>query len=193
MSIKTFRDFVTNLTELADRDPDEAVMLQAAHPLMEDLLRADQWLPDMYAQPNPDRYSQYLLHCDPKERFSIVSFVWGPGQETPIHDHTVWGLLGVLRGSEISQRYEQEAGAMHKVGELEYLESGQIDMVSPTIGDIHQVRNGLKTRPSVSIHVYGGNIGRINRHAFKNDGSQNSFVSGYSSETVPNIWMADKP
>ena len=192
MSIRTFREFVRDMTDLADQNPDEATMLKAAHPLMSELLRTDEWLPDMFAQPHPERYSQYLLHCDPKERFSIVSFVWGPGQETPIHDHTVWGLLGVLRGSEISQRYEQDAGEMHKVGILEHLESGQIDMVSPTIGDIHQVSNGLKHRPSVSIHVYGGNIGRINRHAFKHDGTQNSFVSGYTLETVPNIWMADK-
>jgi predicted metal-dependent enzyme (double-stranded beta helix superfamily) len=192
MSIRAFRDFVKDLTTLADRDPEEAVMLEAANPLMQDLLKNDQWLPDLFARPNPNRYSQYLLHCDPKERFSIVSFVWGPGQETPIHDHTVWGLLGVLRGSEISQRFEHHEGALHPLGGPEYLESGQIDMVSPTIGDIHQVRNGLKARPSVSIHVYGGNIGRINRHAFKGDGTQNTFVSGYNLDTVPNLWMADQ-
>lgn len=191
MSIRIFRDFVREMTILADQNPDEGGMLKAAHPLMADLLEDDRWLPDMFAQPNPDRYSQYLLHCDPMERFSIVSFVWGAGQETPIHDHTVWGLLGVLRGQEVSQRYEEHAGAMHKVGALDHLESGQIDTVSPTIGDIHQVSNGLKHRSSVSIHVYGGNIGRINRHAFKQDGTRNSFVSGYSLETIPNIWMAD--
>jgi hypothetical protein len=33
----------------------------------------------------------------------------------------------------------------------------------------------------VSIHVYGGNIGAINRHAFASDGSRTTFVSGYSS------------
>ncbi len=33
-----------------------------------------------------------------RERFCVVSFVWGPDQATPIHNHTVWGLVGVLRG-----------------------------------------------------------------------------------------------
>ena len=41
------------------------------------------------AQPHPQYYQQHLLHCDPLERFSVVSFVWGPGQKTPVHDHTV--------------------------------------------------------------------------------------------------------
>lgn len=188
MSIRPFRDFVRALTELADADAKEDKMLAAARPLMLDLLRSDQWLPDDFARPDPVKYTQYLLHCDPLERFSIVSFVWGPGQETPIHDHTVWGLLGVLRGAEISQRYTEGDGLLHAQGGLEHLESGAIDMVSPTIGDIHKVRNGLKDRTSVSIHVYGGNIGRINRHAFGNDGTRKDFVSSYSSPVIPNIW-----
>lgn len=187
--IALFRDFVRNLTDLADADPSEAEMLAAARPLMADLIARDTWLPDVFAEPDPARYRQYLLYCDLKERFSIVSFAWGPGQETPIHDHTVWGLLGVLRGSEVSQRYVQGDGAMHPIGQRETLESGATDMVSPTIGDIHRVRNGSAARASVSIHLYGGNIGAIDRHAYAQDGRTRSFRSGYSLETVPNLWV----
>jgi 3-mercaptopropionate dioxygenase len=186
--IRTFRHFVRDLTGLADRRLDEAAMLEAAKPLMSDLLATDDWLPDAFAQPDERYYQQYLLHCDPLERFSLVSFVWGPGQETPIHDHTVWGLLGVLRGSEVSQRYEQGDGAMHASGPLEILESGAIDMVSPTIGDIHKVRNGSKSKASVSIHLYGGNIGAIDRHAYATDGNVKNFRSGYSLDVTPNFW-----
>ena len=32
-----------------------------------------------------------MNHVDARERFSVVSFVWAPGQKTAIHDHTVWG------------------------------------------------------------------------------------------------------
>ena len=39
----------------------------------------------------------------------MVSFVWGPGQKTPIHDHTVWGLVGMLRGAERCRLYERAA------------------------------------------------------------------------------------
>lgn len=47
--------------------------------------------------------------CRLRERFSIVSFVWGPGQATPIHDHRVWGAIGMLRGAEENQRYQLDA------------------------------------------------------------------------------------
>jgi predicted metal-dependent enzyme (double-stranded beta helix superfamily) len=187
-NIGLFRDVVRELTTLADKGEDEAAMLRGAEPFMKELLATDTWLPDLFAAPDPDRYRQYLLHCDAKERFSIVSFVWGPGQETPIHDHTVWGLLGVLRGCEVAQRYVSDTDGLHPDGGLEYMESGAIDMVSPTIGDIHKVKNGLKSKPSVSIHLYGGNIGAIDRHAYTREGTAKAFRSGYSLDTIPNIW-----
>ena len=187
-NMRAFRDFIQDMTTIADRNLPEAELLAAANPLMSRLLAKDDWLPDIFAQPDETRYQQYLLHCDPLERFSLVSFVWAPGQETPIHDHTVWGLLGVLRGSEVSQRYEQGDGAMHSIGGLETLDAGAIDMVSPTIGDIHKVRNGSKSRTSVSIHLYGGNIGAIDRHAFTTDGTAKQFRSGYTLDVLPNIW-----
>jgi len=189
--IQAFQHFIRGLTEIADRRFDEAATLNAAAPLMADLLAKDNWLPDAFAQQDENHYQQYLLHCDPLERFSVVSFVWGPGQETPIHNHTVWGLLGVLRGSEVSQRYEQSGRSMDPIGALEVLESGAIDMVSPTIGDIHKVRNGSRSRASVSIHLYGGNIGAIDRHAYALDGVAKQFRSGYSLDVVPNIWKLD--
>ena len=62
-----------------------------------------------FAEADAGRYRQYLLHCDPLERFSVVSFVWGPGQQTPVHDHTVWGMVGVLRGAEICEEFFSRA------------------------------------------------------------------------------------
>ena len=61
--------------------------------------------------------------------------------------------------------------------------------MSPTIGDIHLVENALRDRPSISIHVYGGNIGAIARHVFVPEtGEVKPFVSGYSNRVLPNLW-----
>jgi predicted metal-dependent enzyme (double-stranded beta helix superfamily) len=114
----------------------------------------------------------------------------GAGQRTPIHDHTVWGLVGVLRGEELSQRYtRQPDGTLVPDGKPLRLRSGEIDTVSPGLGDIHQVANGLPDRPSISIHVYGANIGGVRHHVFDPDTARTRpFVSGYSSALLPNIW-----
>jgi len=188
--IAPLRDFVRAMTRLVDRTDDETALLASARPLLARLIADDAWLPEDCAKPDPQFYRQYLLHCDPLERFSVVSFVWGPGQKTPVHDHTVWGLVGMLRGAERCRRFERAADrTLHATGEEQVLKPGDIEAVSPRVGDIHTVANDLADRPSISIHVYGANIGAVRRHVFDLDtGAMKDFVSGYSAATVPNLW-----
>jgi 3-mercaptopropionate dioxygenase len=116
--------------------------------------------------------------------------VWGPGQKTPVHDHTVWGLIGILRGAERARRYARAAGkpGLCALDET-VLGPGTIDRVSPAIGDIHEVANALPDRVSISIHVYGANIGAVARHVFDpGSGAAKPFVSGYSNARLPNPW-----
>ena len=182
------RSFVRALTTEVERHrDDEPYLLEATSGLLADLVSHDDWLPSDFAEPHPDHYQQYLLHCDPLERFSVVSFVWGPGQVTPIHNHTVWGVIGVLRGSESCEEFRLRDGQLVSAGR-HVCKAGQIDRVSPSIGDIHRVANVRPDGPSVSIHVYGANIGAVERTRFTPDGGTSRFVSGYSNEFVPNLW-----
>ena len=120
-------------------------------------------------------------------RFSVVSFVWGPGQRTPIHNHTVWGLVGMLRGEEVST--EMIAGAPMRPGRVDRLKRGEVVAVGADTYDIHVVENALPDRASISIHVYGGNIGAVIRSVFDPEtGAQKRFVSGYDNAAVPNLW-----
>jgi len=186
-----FRHFVAEFTRLVGKNGDnEKIMLDAGSKLLGDLIKHDDWLPDECAQPHPQFYQQYLLYCDPLERFSVVSFVWGPGQKTPVHDHTVWGMIGMMRGAESCRRFERnDAGTAMTAGETGRLLAGEVDKVSPTVGDIHEVANAFDDRVSISIHIYGANIGAVKRHVFDVATSiDKPFVSGYSSTQMPNFW-----
>ena len=187
--ILPLREFVTGMTGLADiSHGDEAAMIAGTRTLLSKLVSRDDWLPEAYAR-DGDTYRQYLLHCDPKQRFSVVSFVWGPGQTTPVHDHMVWGLIGMLRGAEIGQRFEADGNGPMIAGAEEQLAPGDIEVVSPTLGDVHKVSNAFADKTSISIHVYGANIGAVSRHVFDPaTGAPKEFISGYSNETVPNLW-----
>jgi predicted metal-dependent enzyme (double-stranded beta helix superfamily) len=183
------RDFVTGFGSLLARTTDERLILEEGGALLEKLVAHDDWLPDAYAVPDPVRYRQYLLHCDSRERFSVVSFVWGPGQATPIHDHRVWGLVGVLRGAETSEPFARDVGgAVRSAGPPELLSAGQVEAVSPSVGDIHRVANAQADAVSISIHVYGANIGAVERATYGVDGTAKRFVSGYANATLPNLW-----
>jgi predicted metal-dependent enzyme (double-stranded beta helix superfamily) len=189
-NLDRLRRFVGDVAALVHRASAEADVLREGQTLLQDLIRHDDWLPAGFSQADPTRYRQYLLHCDSAERFSIVSFVWGPGQSTPIHNHTVWGLVGVLRGAEISQRFTRTTDGSLRAGAQERLETGQVEALSSAVDDIHQVSNAHADRVSVSIHVYGGNIGAVSRSTFDLEGQAKTFISGYSNTQLPNLWDA---
>lgn len=178
-------DFIDAIRALVAIEPEERTLLQRGGELLGDLVRHDDWLPDAYAQPSAVRYQQYPLHIDPEGRFSVVSFVWGPGQATPVHDHRIWGLVGVLRGAELAQSFAFDPeGALRSTGPAHRLGAGSVDAVSPTIGDIHRVANAHDDRVSISIHVYGADIGRVERATYDLNGTPKPFVSGYADLPV---------
>ncbi len=191
-NITRLRGFVQEMTRLVEHHgADEARMLEEGERCLRALITHDDWLPDAFAQPSPESYRQYLLYCDPLERFSVVSFVWLPGQRTPIHDHTVWGLVGVMRGEEQCDEYAEPAGAARPLrpSGTHRVKPGDVDRVSPRIGDVHVVSNAGREGPAISIHVYGANIGAVRRHSFDPEtGAPREFVSGYHNTTVPNLW-----
>jgi len=181
--------FVKELAILLESKPSEEIIFTKGKKLLENLIRVDDWLAEDFSKPHPQYYQQYLLYADPLDRFSVVSFVWGAGQKTPLHNHTVWGMVGQLRGQERSANYYQQPDGSYKADEFFLCEPGQVATVSPNTHDIHIVENALSDQTSISIHVYGGNIGRIERAVFDPlTGSEKLFISGYANSVTPNLW-----
>ncbi len=172
---------VTALQAISERNLNHTDWLNATGEILVRLIATDDWLPASHAQSHPQYYQQHKLHVDPAERFSISSFVWGPSQGTPVHNHTVPGWVGVLRGGELCQNYSPDGQT--KMGEETRLNPGDIAAVTPhddAIGDVHTVRNAFNDRDSISIHLYRGDIATLPRSVFK-DGLEKPFQSGYSS------------
>jgi len=181
--------FVKNLAVLLETHPTEETIFSQGGRLLENLIREDDWLPEAFCKPHPQYYQQYLLYADPLDRFSVLSFVWGPGQKTPLHNHTVWGMVGQLRGQERSSNYYRQADGSYSVGESCVCLPGQVATVSPDTHDIHIVENDSSNQISISIHVYGGNMGRIQRTVFDPlTGAEKPFTSGYANTVMPNLW-----
>ncbi|MBV8684131.1 MAG: cysteine dioxygenase [Caulobacteraceae bacterium] len=175
-----FDAFVSEVSALVAQTSDEAAILARAAPMLAELVGRDDWLPRAYAEPGKRDYRQYLLYRDAWARFCVVSMAWAPGQGTPVHDHTVWGLVGMLRGAELCQNYAVVGDALRPVGEARRLHPGDVVAVSPRVGDIHRVANAWHDQVSVSIHVYGADIGTVRRSTFDASGARLPFVSGYA-------------
>jgi predicted metal-dependent enzyme (double-stranded beta helix superfamily) len=179
--------FVRRLTSAIESRPPfhpsapPADFLDVAAAALAELVAQGDWLPGRFRQPHPEYYQQYLLYRDPLERFSVVSFVWGPGQRTPIHDHQVWGLVGLLEGAERCTGFHQVQGEIRPRGPARLLGPGEVERLSPAEGDIHLVENAHADRISLSIHVYGADIGKVERWVFPPGQEPKPFISGYAN------------
>jgi 3-mercaptopropionate dioxygenase len=186
MSIYGLRDFIGGVTEAVASKQSDIDKIRAIEPMLRRLLQNRSALEERFKEPLADSYAQYLVYKPEDDSFSIVSFVWLPGQSTPIHDHRVWGLIGIYEGEEEEERFKRlDNGSRPNYAELQSVgrhvaRQGDISYVCPPDKDIHQVRN-VSSAPSVSIHIYGCNIGQWERHIFDADRRTISpFRSGYT-------------
>jgi 3-mercaptopropionate dioxygenase len=109
---------------------------------------------------SPDGYVCHILHAEPDGAFSVCAMVWRPGQETPVHDHVTWCVVGVLQGAEHEELFAMRDGgsALEQTGGRVNV-TGDVGGFAPP-GDIHRVRNH-GAGVAISMHVYGADITRL--------------------------------
>ena len=130
-------------------------------------LRPD-WLPPEARIGGNDCYQRHLIYEDSAGRFCVGSFVWKPGQETPVHDHACWGVFGVVRGCLSSENFILDAqGELHQVS-TDTVMAGCTAWLSPAYGDIHRIANRAKRTTALSLHVYGARFAEVCRTRYDN-------------------------
>ena len=109
---------------------------------------------------SPDGYVCHTLHTEPDGSFSVCALVWRPGQQTPIHDHVTWCVVGVVQGTEYEELFALRDGetALEGIGSR-VSRPGEVGGFAPP-GDIHRVRNHGRD-VAISLHVYGADIARL--------------------------------
>lgn len=177
-TVRTFIDTVKEQTNTHDNIP---TLLESLHDPFRELLLDDDWLPDLYRNLPPEDYddkgemggdiAQWLLYRMP-EKLALFSLVVPPGTRTPVHDHLVWGLVGLYQGTQEEKFYRRidDSDADHGHAELaldraETVTRGEFYELIPPEDDIHSVET-TSDIPSVSIHLLGADVGCIKRHAF---------------------------
>ncbi|HYM91440.1 MAG TPA: hypothetical protein VEW91_07400, partial [bacterium] len=162
----------------------EQVVTEKVATRLRSLLQEPHVLNPRYTRPKPDNYVLYPVWVEPGGSFSIAAAVWNVGQVTPVHDHGTWGVIGIYQGIEREIRYKPAVvGGERRFKETEERDIGerQVIVCCTSDQDIHRVSCG-SNRPCVGIHVYGADIGAIQRHVYEpQTGDVRAFVSGWTS------------
>lgn len=119
-------------------------------------------MPDAYRTVKPEKpYTRNLVYQDPGNRFSVISICWGPFQETSVHDHMHWCVVGVLEGTVHAVDYrrlddETEPGKAHlEIRESTLHRAGSVvGLTPPPRTNIHRMSNGGHAQ-AISLHTYG--------------------------------------
>ncbi|HVL40114.1 MAG TPA: cysteine dioxygenase family protein [Fimbriimonadaceae bacterium] len=120
------------------------------------------FVPSELLRPAPDKYARRLLHMDPQGRYTVLVMVWDQGQGTLLHDHGgLWCVECVYRG-----RIRVRSFSMTTPPDAEVLRFQEENTIYAGVGeagslippfDHHSIENALD-EPSVTLHVYGGEL-----------------------------------
>ena len=118
-------------------------------------------LPAALKTPRPGSYARRLLHRDPSGDYTMVVMTWGPGQKTALHDHAgIWCVECVVDGNMEVAQYDlvsEQGGAFRfEQRHLVVAGRGSAGCLIPPF-EYHTLGNALAT-PSVTLHVYGGEM-----------------------------------
>jgi predicted metal-dependent enzyme (double-stranded beta helix superfamily) len=174
------RDFVSDVRAAIAGAPSPAAACDAIRPRFAELLADPDWLPARFQQPNPDSgmgggIGQWLLFRGAGRELTLFALVVPPGSATPIHDHLAWGLVGLYRGTQDEEIYDDRVD----LKEQRALAPGDFYALLPPRDDIHRVRT-TSAEQSVSIHLLTNDTGCVWRHAYDEHTHQaEPFRSGY--------------
>jgi 3-mercaptopropionate dioxygenase len=177
--------FANTVAALTARDLSERELTDAVAARMRRLLAGGFTLPPSHIRPDPQRYVMYPLHIASDGAFSIAAAVWDVGQETPVHGHETWGVVGIYAGIEVETRYAKPDGPDEPLVEQETRQwhAGEVTVCCTVDDDVHRVRCG-GDEPVVGIHVYGADIGTLPRRSYMAETGQVTwFVSRWAKAT----------
>jgi len=83
--------------------------------------------------------------------------VWGPGRETPIHDHQTWGVVGAVdSGVSVIDFHspDSETGELRERSSTSLQAGEVVEIIPPRLSNIHKMGNP-SDHPLVSVHTYG--------------------------------------
>lgn len=88
------------------------------------------------------------------EALTVAHVVSAPGSRSPIHNHRMWGVIGIYAGQEDNHLYRRGMDGLIDDG-LRSLRAGDVFVMDPEL--IHAVANP-RAGLNGGLHVYGGDL-----------------------------------
>ncbi len=149
---------VQALDTAVERGDQHAITAALRNTLCAMIRDRDVRLPDCVHEPIVDHYARRELYRSDRHGYSVVAMTWGPGQGTPVHDHSgLWCVEGVWDGELEITQYE----LLERDGErFRFRAAGGMQAGPGSAGSLippheyHTIRNASPDVVAVSLHIY---------------------------------------
>jgi 3-mercaptopropionate dioxygenase len=186
ISTYTLEQFIADMQELVDSQPDEAKIFDRGSVYLERLVTTPEAIPEQFRVPSGTgqrpNHGSYAIHRGPG--LFVSSVVWGPGDHVGPHDHKTWGMIGVVGNAIQETRYrrvddrDREDYARLEKDRTTLVKPGDVSLLVPDVDEIHAMDN-FSDRATFEIHVYGQDLVGLERCQFNLEtGEVKSFKSG---------------
>jgi predicted metal-dependent enzyme (double-stranded beta helix superfamily) len=152
-------DTLVSRIDAAVSQGDEHAVTASLRSLLCEMIRApDVRLPECVHAPIADHYARRELYRSPTLGYSVVAMTWGPGQGTPIHDHSgLWCVEGVWDGQLEITQYEllESDGERYRFRAAGGMQAGvgsAGSLIPPH--EYHTIVNASPDTVAVSLHIY---------------------------------------
>jgi predicted metal-dependent enzyme (double-stranded beta helix superfamily) len=138
---------------------------------LEDASRGPLALPKRFLVAREDCYARRLLHRNEALGYTAVVMTWGPGQETPLHDHAgMWCVECVVQGELNVSQFDlsRQDDTRYYFDRKKQVRAGVGDagcLIPPY--EYHILGNALPQESTVTLHVYGGEMDHC--HLFRKE------------------------
>jgi predicted metal-dependent enzyme (double-stranded beta helix superfamily) len=153
------RDKLVEALDAAVESGDQHAITSALRNALCRLIRDhDVQLPQCVHDPIVDHYARRELYRSTRHGYSVVAMTWGPGQGTPVHDHSgLWCVEGVWDGQlEITQfellERDGERFRFRAAGGMQAGPGSAGSLIPPH--EYHSIRNPSQDVVAVSLHIY---------------------------------------
>ena len=110
--------------------------------------------------------NEFVLYRDPGRLFSLRLYIFGPGEQTIVHDHISWGVISSAFGPLEVIRYRREDDGSNPdcarltSAERIVLRPGDIETTLPLDQGIHRTGNP-GTEVTLMVSIYGTPVRRL--------------------------------
>lgn len=170
MAIGAIEDLVGKLKRALAGIDDPAEAAACVAPLLAPLAKDTSWIePRLLAGDESQGFGVTILHEEPDPGLLVETVCWLPGRGVAPHDHQTWGVVMGLEGAERNIDWRRlDDGSRPGFADLVRHQDrtvGNGDVLRFLPDDIHSVVNEGRT-PSLSLHVYGRSLARVQRSEF---------------------------